>query len=136
MFVTLLYILIELKEKLITIINAGHLPPLVRSGSDGEVAILDEVGGSPLGIIPDVSYQAQCRSFEPGDTILAYTDGVMEARNQEEEEFRLERLSQVLRDGPPDSSGVVQGIQTALQSFMGNQKQHDDVTMVCVGVDP
>ncbi|MBT5872448.1 MAG: PP2C family protein-serine/threonine phosphatase [Candidatus Latescibacteria bacterium] len=135
MFVTLLYILIEIKERLITVINAGHLPPLMRRGIDGKVVALDETGGCPLGILPDANFQAQCFPIEQGDMILAYTDGVMEARSASKEEFGLERLSDILEGGPESADGMIQAVQRELLLFTGNRPSHDDLTMLCMGVE-
>lgn len=133
MFVTLLYLLIELKEDLLTVINAGHLPPLLRNGTTGAVTTMDEISGSPLGILPDMTFRAICHRFEPGDAILLYTDGVMEARNAKKQEFGLERLQQILA-GSSDPVGVLDDVQHALLEFMGSQNQHDDITLLCLGV--
>jgi phosphoserine phosphatase RsbU/P len=132
-FVTLVYVLIELRDNFMTIINAGHLPPLFREGKTGEVQMLDNQTAPPLGIMPDMLYQATCREFHAGDIVLLYTDGIMEARNNEKQEFGLDRLQSLLRAGSSDAELMVQKVRRELDTFTNGQKQHDDLTCVCFG---
>ena len=132
-FVTLVYVLLELRDNFMTIINAGHLPPLFRAGKTGEVKMLDSQSAPPLGIMPDMMYQAICCQFHAGDTLLLYTDGVMEARNAEMQEFGLDRLQSLLKAGSSHAGSTVGDIRQELVAFTNEQPQHDDLTLVCLG---
>ena len=133
MFVTLVYVLLELRDNFMTIINAGHLPPLFREGKTGEVKMLDSQSAPPLGIMPDMMYQAICCQFHAGDTLLLYTDGVMEARNAKKQEFGLDRLQSLLKAGSSHAESTVRDIRQELVAFTNEQPQHDDLTLVCLG---
>ncbi len=71
--------------------------------------------------------------FKPGDTVLLYTDGLTEARNQHNEEYGLERLSSLLDVyGSMDSKSITKKIQQSVESFIEGRKPHDDVTFTVV----
>jgi len=71
-------------------VNAGHTPPIVlrRNGSIDTL----EMGGAPIGMFPDSSYEGGVVQLDPGDLVLTYTDGVIEAENQSGEEWGVQGL--------------------------------------------
>jgi sigma-B regulation protein RsbU (phosphoserine phosphatase) len=93
-FVTAVYGVIDLSKGLFTYSNGGHFPPVVLRAS-GELVSLEE-GGLPFGAFPDAIYPEGRFNFAPGDVMLLYTDGAVEARNPEGEEFGRERLMTAL----------------------------------------
>ena len=95
--------------------------------------MLDSQSAPPLGIMPDMMYQAICCQFHAGDTLLLYTDGVMEARNAEKQEFGLDRLQSLLKAGSSHAESTVRDIRQELVAFTNEQPQHDDLTLVCLG---
>lgn len=136
MFVTLVYLLIDLERRTITVTNAGHGPPLIRQGRDGTVIRLDGPSSLPLGILPDILSESFTHTLEPGDSVVLYTDGVLEARNAMRQEFGYARFEQALSSGPSAPEGLLGAVQQTLQQFMGRSPQHDDITLLCVGVAP
>jgi phosphoserine phosphatase RsbU/P len=75
--------------------NAGHNPPfIIKKGSDYELLTN---GGPVLGPTPDATYTRGFAKLDPGDLLCMYTDGIVEARNSDEEEFGLTRLQEVVR---------------------------------------
>lgn len=135
MFVTLIYLLIDLDRRTMTVTNAGHLPPLIRK-RDGTIRRLEGPSCSPLGILPNMPFQSFTYALEPGDAIVLYTDGVLEARNEMRQDFGYARLEQTLSAGPLPPAGLLQTVQEALLQFMGHSHQHDDITLLCVGICP
>jgi phosphoserine phosphatase RsbU/P len=117
-------------------VNAGHNPPIVcrkRTGRD-EVYRLEE-GGTVVGLFPDFPYHEAQMQFEPGDILVAYTDGITEAMNKREEEFGEERLIETIRRS--DSRSAADIIAAALDNvdaFTSGAPQHDDMTLVVVRV--
>jgi len=91
-FVTFCFAWIDPAAGLVTYVNAGHNPPLLVRTS-GAVTRLSE-GGMVLGVFPDATFNQADVSFDPGDRLLFYTDGISEARNASGEEFGEERLAQ------------------------------------------
>src|SRR6185295_387286 len=94
-FITCFYGLIDPENKRLLYISAGHNPPMLLH-ADGSSQLLTQ-GGLPLGIFETSRYSESVVEFHPGDILVLYTDGVVEARNQRDEEFGLKRLEEVVR---------------------------------------
>ena len=116
----------------IAYINAGHNPPLLRSAS-GTIAQL-ETGGLPCGAFPNPSYEIGRLSAGPGDLLLIYTDGVVEAVNDAGEEYGLARLYAFVRDGGGPSAGLQQRLFASIEAFTGRAPQHDDITAMVIQI--
>ena len=112
-------------------INAGHNAPILRRTS-GALLRLD-VGGLPLGILPGAAYEAATVTLEPGDLLLIFTDGMIEAVNPAGEEYGEERLLGVLQAAPAVAPAEMLGRMIgAVDAFAGAAPQHDDLTCVLV----
>lgn len=115
-------------------INAGHCPPLlVRAGKGGtEVRQLDE-GGPVLGLLAGARYRQVEQALQPGDLLILYSDGVVEAANAEGEEFGDERLRQTVERCPETTANRIRDeISGAVRSFIGRVAPHDDLTILAV----
>lgn len=99
MFVTMAYLILDLKREEIIYVNGGHLAPVVLK--DGYFdSYLPEAGFPPLGIVKSTRYSAMTLPLEMGKTIILYTDGITEAKNAEREDFGFSRLEKLLREYP------------------------------------
>lgn len=99
-FITLFIARYNLITRVFTYINAGHNAPLVL-GSDGSVTLLT-TGCTGLGMLGELeNIKEGVTQIEPGSVILAYTDGVVEQENSNEEEFGMKRLKEILRSHKP-----------------------------------
>ncbi len=108
-------------------INAGHNNPILRRAS-GELERLD-VGGLPFGILPDVKYESATVTLAPGDWLVIFTDGVVEAENFRQEEFGEARLLAAIEAGKfTEPADMLKRLMAELDLFVGNTPQHDDVT--------
>ncbi len=112
--------------------NAGHNPPyLIRK--DGSIVELKD-GGMVLGLFGTAQYESREIGFEPGDHLVLFTDGVLEALNTAGEEFGEERLRSLLkanaRSATPD---ILARLREAITAFSANAPQHDDITMMVLG---
>ncbi len=113
-------------------VNAGHNPPLLlgRNGSIRELT----VGGMVLGLFPEAQYEYDTVELQPGDHLVLFTDGVIEALNAAGEEFGMERLIALLRANAQSSAGEILGrLRGSVLSFSANTAQHDDITMMILG---
>jgi sigma-B regulation protein RsbU (phosphoserine phosphatase) len=130
-FVTLFAAELDPKTGIMRFINAGHNPPLVgRSG--GEIEQLS-AGGFPLGILPTAEYEVGEVQLFSGDALIIYSDGVTEANNLREEEFGIERLSEVIRKHlGASAAGIRDKVESALSSFTKTAPANDDITLVIV----
>jgi serine phosphatase RsbU (regulator of sigma subunit) len=93
MFVTCLYAILDPASGLLRYANAGHDPPYLRHG--GEVTEL-RATGMPLGLMPEMTYEEKEATLSAGDSILFYSDGLVEARNPAREMFGFPRLMKLL----------------------------------------
>lgn len=114
-------------------INAGHNAPILRRSS-GAIERLS-VGGLPLGINAEASYESGTVILEPGDWIVIFTDGLVEAVNERGLEYDEQRVLNVLQGGiaaTPDE--LLRRMMHDLDAFVGDTPQHDDVTCMLVKV--
>jgi sigma-B regulation protein RsbU (phosphoserine phosphatase) len=111
----------------LTYINAGHNAPILRRGN-GVVERLD-VGGLPLGILLESHYDSATVALLPTDSLLIFTDGLIEAINTHGEEYGeprvLEQLTRTVALAPSDA---LKTMISSVDAFVGNTPQHDDVT--------
>jgi sigma-B regulation protein RsbU (phosphoserine phosphatase) len=108
-------------------INAGHNNPILRRAS-GQTERLD-VGGLPFGIMPDVTYQTGAVTLAPGDWLVIFTDGLVEAENARAEDYGEGRLMTAIDAAKSFSPAeLLKRLMTELDLFVGNTPQHDDVT--------
>jgi sigma-B regulation protein RsbU (phosphoserine phosphatase) len=115
--------------------NAGHNPALVVR-ADGTI---DEIGatGVPLGLVPELRYEARRAQLDPGDLLAVYTDGITEARNESLDEYGVERLVEVLRSSRTcDLVEVVDRVRSDLEAFVDGEPFGDDRTLLLVRRDP
>jgi sigma-B regulation protein RsbU (phosphoserine phosphatase) len=111
----------------LTYVNAGHNAPILRR-ANGALEKL-ETGGLPLGIKVDAAYQTASLELRPGDALILFTDGVIEAFNASGEEFGNERWLQTIR-GLPDWNGhlCLKYLMERVDQFVGATRQADDIT--------
>jgi len=112
-------------------INAGHNNPILRR-ANGLIERLD-VGGLPLGIQPEASYEAASVALAPGDWLIIFTDGLVEAVNARDEEFDEPRLLSALEAGKSTApKELLDSLMHDLDLFVGSTPQHDDVTCLLI----
>ena len=112
--------------------SAGHNPALVVRAS-GEVEQLRRTG-LPLGLMESMGYEAGEARLLEGDTLIVYTDGIVEAANATQEEYGLDRLIQVCVESRSGSAAEMGGaIEQDLNGFVGAEPFSDDCTLVVLG---
>ncbi len=140
----LLYAVFDLQQHTMTVSNAGMIAPLLihigkaaanqSQDTARPTCQLIDVGGLPIGALPDAVYHDITVTLEPGDIILFVSDGVVEARSPSGDLFGFERLEQLITSATNVHVLVhlVALIQEQVQAFMGTAEQHDDITIVAV----
>ncbi len=130
-FVTMVMVVIDDSNNRMTIVNAGHMPPIVRR-ADGSIEEPGaDVSGLPLMILDDYDYeQAETELFE-GDSITLYTDGVNESCDEEDNEYGMERVREKIAelDGTPADRS--QELISDVRGFQAHQE--DDMCVVAFG---
>ena len=114
-------------SRTLTYVNAGHNPPILRRTS-GAIERLER-GGIPLGILEAPPHASASVSLAPGDWVVMFSDGVVEAENARKEEFGEDRLLYRIHTGCALSpAALLQSIMSDVDTFVGSAPQHDDVT--------
>jgi serine phosphatase RsbU (regulator of sigma subunit)/anti-sigma regulatory factor (Ser/Thr protein kinase) len=127
MFVTCLYAILDPVSGRIEYANAGQDLPCLRHG--GEVSEL-RATGMPLGLMPGMFYEEKEITLAPGDSLLFYSDGLVEAHNASREMFGFPHLRKLLEENL-DGTPVIDFLLAELASFTGDGwEQEDDVTLV------
>ncbi|GAB4402541.1 MAG: hypothetical protein OHK0053_26600 [Microscillaceae bacterium] len=135
-FITITLLQIDLREQTLDIARAGHCPTLFYVQSEDQIRMLTGPGLG-LGIIRNDSYRCHISTqrchYAPGDVIVLYTDGIIEARNPKGEQFGYENLEKIVKQHAQASSKVITSqIIAELQNFGQGQKPHDDYTALIV----
>jgi len=108
-------------------VNAGHNSPVVRRTNGGTERL--ESGGLPFGILREATFVAASIDLQPGDTLVLFTDGVVEAFNSSGEEFTDERWLHLIRDLPNlPAQATMQYLMQQVGLFVGATRQSDDIT--------
>lgn len=114
-------------SKSLIYVNAGHNPPILRH-ADGTCERL-EAGGLPFGIDGTAQFQQGHMQLRPGDVLLIFSDGLVEAVNNQEQEYSDARLLNLATQMPLESAAAtLQRIMFSVDVFVGNARQHDDTT--------
>jgi len=132
-FVTLVLAVLDPARHEVTIVNAGHLPPLLRRGPAAVEAVAEPEIRLPLGVDDDVAYPQHILPLEPGDCLTLYTDGITEAMNDAGELYGHERLWVQLASDAEKVTAIGQAILHDVRQFVGTRPQSDDMCLTCFG---
>jgi len=111
--------------------NAGHNFPYLFHGRSGELEMLMEASGFPLGFEEDSLYQEYSTDFATGDSIVLYTDGIVECRRADEEELGYERMEALIRQTVgKEPFGSAQAMLEFTREFSGTPNLEDDATVL------
>jgi serine phosphatase RsbU (regulator of sigma subunit) len=127
MFVTCLAALLDSRTGRLQYANAGHdLPYLRHARGVSEL----RATGMPLGLMPDMSYEQKEITLEPGDNVLLYSDGLVEAHDPRREMFGFPRM-QGLVGAHPGGATLIEDLLGELKQFTGEEwEQEDDITLM------
>ena len=135
-YVTMLFAVWDDATRTLQIANAGSVQPMLVS-CDGERmhARVIEAEGFPLGLFPNASYEEFSISTQPGDLLVFFSDGIVDAENVSGDMFGNERLCAVLEtEKHPDADDAVQAVLDAVAAFQGGKEHFDDETLVILRV--
>ncbi len=134
-YATFFFALLDPATREVHYVNAGHNAPMLVRGGSGQVERL-EAGGTVVGLMPSVQYEAQSIKMSKGDLLLFYTDGISEAMNLQDEEWGEEAMLAAAKRVPGARADVVlRTVFEAADHFTGEAPQHDDMTLMVVRVE-
>ena len=132
MFVTVWLGILEISTGKLTAANAGHEYPVIKK-PNGKYELLKDKHGFVIGAMNGAQYEEYEVKLEPGSILFLYTDGVPEATSADKELFgndrMLDALNNISSSSPKD---VLQGVNAAVEEFVKEAEQFDDITMLCV----
>ena len=131
-YVTMLVALWDDATRTLHLANAGSVQPLLVTRHEGKLqARTIPIEGFPLGLFPGVTYEEIAFPLRPGDTVVFFSDGIVDALNQQGEQFGNDRLCTLLHSTPTASvSQLAALITTTLTTFKGRTEPFDDETLV------
>lgn len=134
MFVTMIFMVLDLEKKILKLSNAGHNPPLLYSCKSKSFDWI-EIQGCALNLTESPAYQIRGISINSNDIILLYTDGVTETINIQSELYGKDRLAQALKKGVDDSPAeIINHIRNDLNTFSNNSSQTDDIALIAIKI--
>lgn len=132
MFVTVWLGILEISTGKLTAANAGHEYPALRK-PDGRFELFKDPHGFVVGGMEDMKYKEYELQLLPGSQLFLYTDGVPEATDSSERQFGTQRMLTALNghcgEHPEE---IIGGVYAAVDSFVGQAEQFDDMTMLCI----
>jgi serine phosphatase RsbU (regulator of sigma subunit) len=140
-FVTLAAAVLDPGRNQVTIINAGHLAPLIYRQATGKLedSISTEKTGLPLGVLDKYEYVAHQIELRPGDSLLLFTDGITDAMNVQNQAFTMKGIHAAIleKTGQPSHTltppELGDRIIKAIKQHAAGRSQHDDIALVCFG---
>lgn len=135
-FVTYLLAVIDLNTNEMTLLNAGHMSPMILQPG-GTIEEFDEESiGLPIGVMEDYPYEVVRRVIEPGETIVFFTDGVDEAMNPDGDLYTLERMREFIANSSSKADELGRALLTDVRAHANGRPQNDDITIMTFGRDP
>ena len=132
-FVTMVLCVLDPARHEVTIVNAGHMPPLLRRGTTAVEPIGEDQTGLPLGVDDEAVYDQYTLALEPGDSLTLYTDGITEAMNPLSDLYGQQRLWNRLASDVDRVGAIGHAILDDVKQFVGDRPQSDDMCLACFG---
>ena len=132
-FVTFVLMLLDEESGRLSIVNAGHMPPIIRKLGGEVVELGESVAGVPLGVVPDAGYQVFETDLQPGELVLVYTDGISEAMNRGGDLYSIERVVDTLGRSKGSAGETGRFVLEDVKRFVDGRSQSDDMCMLCIG---
>ncbi len=134
-FVTLVAALLDPRQHAVTLVNAGHLAPLIyrRSAARCEVGIPADITGLPIGVGDGERYASYQVRLEPGDSVLLFSDGVTDAMDVRNRPLKVDGICSAVQGQLLSPRTLGERVVRAVKDHAAGRGQHDDITLVCFG---
>ncbi|MCA8996797.1 MAG: SpoIIE family protein phosphatase [Planctomycetaceae bacterium] len=132
-FVTFVLMILDPETHKLTVVNAGHMSPMIRK-PDGTIEEFDdEMIGLPIGVLEGFTFDQAEREIAPGETVLVYTDGVSEAMDPDNELYGMEQLREFVAKASPNPRELGIALREDVRRHAKGRPQNDDITMLAFG---
>ncbi len=129
MFVTFVYGILDPETGRFQMANAGHLPPVLL-GENGDAQWMGPATGPPLGMIPRTEYAEEILEMKPSDTLMFYSDGIVEAKDKTGAQFEEDRLLKAVSMAGTGAKNMLSYVLVTVEEFSHGADQADDMTLV------
>ncbi|MFN5310318.1 MAG: PP2C family protein-serine/threonine phosphatase [Candidatus Kapaibacterium sp.] len=134
-FISMIYGVLDIRTMKFTYAQAGHNPIVVRTAFNGTATMLESRGialGLDKGNVFDKSAKDTMIDLAAGDAIVLYTDGVVEAMNNEKREYGMDNFLSAIQRYAGTAPTLLNAIIQDVKLFIGKAKQHDDITVIVI----
>eukprot|EP00913_Durusdinium_trenchii_P010863 g10192.t1 len=131
-FITMVVVVVDPKKHEVTIANAGHMPPILRSRTGEVRELAAEIAGIPLGVLQDQEFETTTLPLQAGDSITMFTDGITEAMNADDSVYGRGHLREFISANSNDPAELIPGILKDIEEFCGGRPQRDDICLVAL----
>jgi serine phosphatase RsbU (regulator of sigma subunit) len=132
-FVTFILAVIDLDTHAMSLVNAGHMSPVIRKPDGTVESFHEEQIGIPIGILEDYPYEVVTRVIQPGEMLVIVTDGVDEAMNPAGELYTKERVLEFVKAGSPNAARLGIALLEDVRRHAAGRPQNDDITIMAFG---
>jgi phosphoserine phosphatase RsbU/P len=130
MFVTMIYLTLDIERGLLSYVNGGHIPPLLYRGDTKKINRLDGGEGIPLGIRTPTDFNEERITLQEKDTLILFSDGILDAKNSAGERFSVEKLEKIIYGKWDTAEKLVSKIIAGVRKHTGGERQFDDITIM------
>jgi sigma-B regulation protein RsbU (phosphoserine phosphatase) len=135
LFVTLLYLVVDLKNRQLLFSNAGHHSIICINQKKDEFKPMSEEKSMPIGLMSEVEFSTEKFNFSSQDTFVLFTDGITEAVNKSGVEYEIGSLKKIIQQYNTNSAKeLTNKIIEDVENFAKKLAQHDDMTVIAIKV--
>ncbi len=132
-FVTYVLVVLDTSIHELSLVNAGHMSPMIRR-IDGTVDVFpEETIGIPVGVVENYPFEVVRRTIAPGETVVIVTDGVDEAMNPAGQLYTKERVIQFVKNASPKAEALGKALLADVRKHAKGRPQNDDLTIMAFG---
>lgn len=131
-FATMIVAVLEPASGRVRLVNAGHLPGLIRDASGGVRTVGADESGLPLGVDSEIVYGSCSDTLRPGEALILFTDGISEAMDHQHRCYGTERLTSVLAEPAKTAKDLGRRILADVERHAAGQVRTDDMCLVCL----
>ncbi|WP_437229678.1 SpoIIE family protein phosphatase [Planctomicrobium sp. SH661] len=132
-FVTFVLIILDIQKHHMSVVNAGHMSPMIRKPDGSIEEFAEESVGVPIGVIEGFPFEAVERDLNAGETVVIYTDGVSEAMNAKNELYGIDKLRDFITKGASNPALLGVSIREDVRKHANGHEQNDDITLMVFG---
>jgi phosphoserine phosphatase RsbU/P len=132
MFVTMIYMILDTYHGELRYVNGGHIPPILYRRKGNKLSKLDGSDGIPLGIQPNAPFTEAEHTLRRDDTILLFSDGLLDAKSSNGEKFTLKKIEKFVHGKWQTPHDLVTQLVEAVTIHAGEESQFDDITIMAI----